>query len=307
MIHQSSSQSTESIASTNPQVQQLPKHLARAMESILGGLQIVQSQSCGYRYSGQNPVNVCSACFALRWNNELNSICCSNGKVKIPPFPTPPPLLCNLWKGTDERSQIFREFARSLNNALALTSQKVQHKILRGSQWAPSVIIQGKVHHHIGPLERRGEAQPRFAQIWVFDPAHEKEECNVRLANMRLPHGTSLHKQQILSSLLLDLQRMLQSNPYIRDFKMACEIPETEFTQANFVISASARPQHGHARVYNRHFNEIAVLINNQGGATDINLQRRSGGLKRISDTHRSYDPLFFVLLHPLGNIINII
>ncbi len=126
---------------------------------------------------------------------------------------------------------------------------------------------------------------------------------------MRLPAGTTTGQAQILSLLLLELRRCLDNNPYIRDFITACEIPENELTNANFVINAAARPAAGHSRLYNRSFNEVSVLISsNTGGeeATnrqprDIQLQLRSGGLTTVADTHRSYDALHFVLYHPFG------
>lgn len=127
-------------------------------------------------------------------------------------------------------------------------------------------------------------------------------EWDVRLGNMNLPYGTSENTRNILSRLLIDLQNVLRNNPYIQDFISACELNESEFTRANLIISADARPQGTHSRVYNRGFKEISVLIDDQnGGPRDIQLKLRSGGLKTIADTHRSYDALHFVLLYPKG------
>ena len=48
---------------------------------------------------------------------------------------------------------------------------------------------------------------------------------------------------------------------------------------------------------------EIAALMPDEPtGHRDIILQRRDGGLTRISEFHRSYDPLHYVIMHPHGN-----
>ena len=74
-----------------------------------------------------------------------------------------------------------------------------------------------------------------------------------------------------------------------------------EVTQAQFVINADARPAGEHERRYNRGFSEVSVLMNDVPGQRDVVLHLRGGGLTTVSDTHRSYDPLHFVLLFPHG------
>lgn len=125
---------------------------ARSTEAVLSGEQIISAHSSGFRYNAGIPVNACTKCFALRWRDELDSICCMKGKINLPSFPDPPLLLKNLWTGDDDISKTFRDYARTLNNALALTSQELHEKILPGNRWNPSIVIQGKVFHRIGPL-----------------------------------------------------------------------------------------------------------------------------------------------------------
>ena len=119
---------------------------------------------------------------------------------------------------------------------------------------------------------------------------------------MRLPNGTSERKCTILLSLLIRLQQLLRDNPYIKDFKTACEIPENEVTHCQLVLNSSARPQNGHSRIYNKNLIEIAVLLNEEPGRRDLVLQLRDGGIEEIADTHRSSDSLHFVLIYPLGH-----
>ncbi len=68
------------------------------------------------------------------------------------------------------------------------------------------------------------------------------------------------------------------------------------------MINASARPQEGHSRVYNKNLCEVAVLFNEEPGKRDLILQLRNGGIQEIADTHRSSDSLNFFLIHPFGH-----
>ncbi|GFU06758.1 helitron_like_N domain-containing protein [Trichonephila clavipes] len=43
--------------------------------------------------------NVCHKCSALKWKGETPGMCCSSGKVKLPPILKPPEPLCSLLKG----------------------------------------------------------------------------------------------------------------------------------------------------------------------------------------------------------------
>ena len=49
------------------------------------------------------------------------------------------------------------------------------------------------------------------------------------------------------------------------------------------MINASARPQEGHSRVYNRNLCEVAVLFNEEPGKCDLILQLREVGIQEIA------------------------
>lgn len=97
------------------------------------------------------------------------------GKIKLPSFPHTPQPIRDLWEGDSEESPIFRENTRTLNNALALTSQKVSEIRPPGGGYSPSVVIQGKVYSYVDPFCATAGVVPRFAEIWVYDPDHEQE------------------------------------------------------------------------------------------------------------------------------------
>ena len=93
------------------------------------------------------PMNViCNYCGALKFSREQTrtTICCSEGKVALQPFPRPPESLMNLWIGSDSRSRVFKAHSRLLNNAVCLSSLQVTEKRVRG--FNPSVTFQGKHH-----------------------------------------------------------------------------------------------------------------------------------------------------------------
>ena len=64
--------------------------LARFSHKVLNGQQIVPSHSIGSRVRPDGTyVNKCVYCGAIRWKDELYSICCNNGKTSLPGFPDP--------------------------------------------------------------------------------------------------------------------------------------------------------------------------------------------------------------------------
>src|SRR5205823_11919624 len=76
------------------------------------------------------------------------------------------------------------------------------------------------------------------------------------------------------------------------------------------VLEANAKPNVEHIRRYNAPIeSEIAIIMPGSGsgdsidqiGHRDIILYGKDGKLKRINETHQSYDPLHYVLIHSKG------
>ena len=64
----------------------------------------------------------CQECGAFKFKREPPGFCCSNGKIKIAPYPKPPSLLSELWVSQDSMGNLLRKYAREINNAVAISS-----------------------------------------------------------------------------------------------------------------------------------------------------------------------------------------
>ncbi|GFW93645.1 ATP-dependent DNA helicase [Trichonephila clavipes] len=92
--------------------------------------------------------NVESKCSALKWKGETPGMCCSSGKVKLPPILKPPEPLCSLLKGETAQSKDFVKHIRLFNNMFAMTSFK--SNVVLNNGWTPTFKVQGQVYHHAG-------------------------------------------------------------------------------------------------------------------------------------------------------------
>ena len=192
---------------------------------------------------------VCNYCGAFKFRKETGSTCCSNGKVYLDPLPQPPDQIRKLWHEDTPEGRLFRQHARSINNAVCLTSIKGKQKTFGGG-FAPNVVYEGKVNYLVGPLQAMDGEKPCFAQLYVHDPSLE---TGLRLSGMSIPAGTSERQKKILQQVLVKVQDDLHKfNPFVRDFKQIAEIDDAELGQGKIIISAKARPTGEHERRYNQ-------------------------------------------------------
>ena len=106
-------------------------------------------------------------------------------------FPDPPQIIQSLLTSETVEARLYRENIRCFNNALALSSLKVDERKFKNG-YSPSVIFEGKVSQMYGPLIPGNGEELRFAQLYVHDPATQH---TMRLKNMCLP--TTLSKEQV--------------------------------------------------------------------------------------------------------------
>ena len=240
----------------------------------------------------------CLECGALKWKNETATLCCNNGKVNLEPFPEPPPYLRKLWTEDNAESRLFREQSRPFNNALALSSIKVEERKF-DNNFSPSVIFEGKVSQIYGPLIPGPNETPRFSQLYVHDPATEH---TIRIANMNLPKSLTSKQVLMIKKVMENLQKLMKEvNPYVKDFIHICEIPDEDLKEGKLVISCKNRPKGAHERTYNKQtsLSEVSILTNSEPG--DIVLRKREGGLQFVYDIHPAAQALHFTVLFPYG------
>ena len=260
------------------------------------------SELCNDQDSLGKMDTICKHCGARKWSRETPSLCCCEGKVKLDRFPELMPqfqAINNLLFGRSRESRLGREHIRSLNNALAMSSVKVKER--KVGNFNPSVIFQGKVVQLISCLRSEVGETPRFCQLYTLDPVLED---TFRAGNMSLPTGISRQEQEALIGLLKKLQTEInRMNPFARDFKMICEIPENELTEGKVVLSVKARPQGEHERQYNLQLCRTEVRMITDAGPHDLVLRVRGGGLQTVSNLNPHAIPLHFPLLFPKGTL----
>ena len=242
----------------------------------------------------------CADCGAFKFKKESAGFCCLNGKVLPKVFPRPPDQLMKLWTEDGRIPRLFRAHTRELNNALCLSSIKVQQKTF--GNFTPSVIFQGQMKHYAGPLLPNEGSKPKFAQLYCFDPALESAQ---RFANMYVPPNLSKTQKENLKGLLEDLQKLIHKhNPFVKDFLMILEMEDDRILEGKIVISAAEKPLNEHPRRYNAplNYNEVSILTNEKGNH-DLVLHKRGGGVQEISDLNPRGMPMHFTLLFPTGHL----
>merc|ERR1712082_127822 len=271
---------------------QAEEKIATKTSDILNGTLHIPDLSLSTESIGQMN-HVCAHCGAYKFKKETSSSCCLEGKVHLPPFPSPPQAIKDLWFNNTPEANLFKKHSRVLNNSVCLSSLAVWERTF--SHFSPTVIFQGRVIQRMGSLLAEPGAPPLFAQIYVLDPSLE---TTTRFANMTLPANMSHRDKENMKLLLETVQQVIhQHNPFVREFKQILETPEEELEGGQVVISAGARPREGHARVYNSQSNlqELSVVTNEQ--PHDLVIQLRGGGLRTISDLNPKAMPLHFTLL----------
>ena len=225
----------------------------------------------------------CSNCGALKFSKESEGFCCSKGNVKLDVFPQPPPFLQHLFEGTGRDSNHFLSNIRKYNCAFQMTSFGCNEVTMAG--FNPSFRIQGQVYHLLGSMLPIAGESPKFAQIYFIDNQESEVAARCTIVNGLRP--------DIVSSIN---ELLINENRYVEIFKLAKEIFEQQDIPPNIkiVINENRRPSGEHSRRYNSPVSdEIAVLMPNDNMSNrDVVLHYRDGGLRHISELHRSYDPL---------------
>jgi hypothetical protein len=233
---------------------------------------------------------VCRFCNALTWDKEPSGICCASGKVSLAPILEAPEPLRSLMSEDTPQSRNFLQNIRVYNSAFQMTSFGGNE--IREGAYMPTFKIQGQVYHLIGSLLPPLGQPPSFLQIYFVG------DDQVQL-------GRRQHLFQDLEpDLLAALQTMLQNNnAYLISFKTAIESLPVDTPDFKIIIRADRCPAGEHPGRYNEPtVSEVAVLmVGDPSDRRDIILSSREQGLKRIYETHRSYDALQYPLMFCRG------
>lgn len=235
-------------------------------------------------YIGQM-THVCSHGGALKWPGEAPGMCCSNGKVKLPPLRGPPEPLESLMSGTTSDSKHFLDNIRQYNSCFQMTSFGASEKVFE-SGFMPTFKVQDQVYNRVGSLLPSSNEEHKFLQIYFMGDERMQAErrCNTNPGTRR--------------EVVFGLQQMLhQYNSYVHSFKTALEKMPSE--QYKVIIRADKTSVGEHERRFNEPLaNEVAiVIVGNEFDRRDIVLEKKNSQLQMVSETHRSYDALQYPLI----------
>ena len=146
----------------------------------------------------------CEHCGALRMKkiqrfkyakgDDNKSFGCNEGEVKVS-SEQPTPLggeIIKIWTEDSVRGRVLRKYSRQINSALALASFKSKKEIAHEG-YNLSYIVQGAPYIHFGALHLPSGVQPKFAQMYLYDPANIGDESGIgiRINHMQLPPSMS--------------------------------------------------------------------------------------------------------------------
>jgi hypothetical protein len=262
---------------------------------------------------------LCPSCHSKYWIDERSKQstlhaptferCCKKGDVRLANLVAPPEALQALVSEDTMEAKHFRKNIQKYNSALSFTSLKYSPNT-RATCLGPGIQcfqIHGELYHLQGPLEPSSGQQPKFSQLFLYDPQYAVEVRHNNHPELREP---ILHR---LTSMLHEV------NPFISLYKIVQErLAEQTLADQDQDVRVILNPQ---LRLIlevgkdkRRHnlpmVEEVAMVIPteyDEPSFRDIILATRGengyGGIKTINATHAGYMPLHYVLLFPRGEL----
>nr|VDD10377.1 unnamed protein product [Brassica oleracea] len=216
------------------------------------------------------------------------SICCQQGRVRLPPVREAPSPLKELLE-----SNKFRPNIRVANSLLAFTSMgaNVDHSVT-GTSGPFTYRVNGQVIHRIGSLLPDDGALPEYLQLYIFDTDNELE-------NRKRAFTQGSSSLAIPDSIIVQLIEMMDKHNHLaKTFRHARDrFKETGTIEYSITLVS----QTNLGRQYDLpSASEIGGLIVGDLSATsvgrDIVVELKSSALQRINDQH----PLMMSLQYPL-------
>ena len=215
----------------------------------------------------------------------------------------------------------LRRHSVPINNAIAMAHQQVTRvRSSDGSNWMPTVIIQGRLNHLISSMATPDGRTPNYSQLMVYDPsADDVIPLDIIMGRMYLPRSTSLPERQRVTRIVSYLfESIRRHNPYASDFVLAMQSCKGKESEYKIVIDPTMRPTGTHARSFNvaqgygvggatnpwHGYKEVSVMLASDPTRTRGSLTLElsaSGLLVQIDNLNRAFDPLRYVFLFPNG------
>lgn len=248
----------------------------------------------------------CPSCGAILWSAEALSgqttrekkrfsLCCQQGRVKLPPVRETPSPLRELLETPN-----FMPHIRVANSLLAFSSMgaHIDHSVT-GTPGTYTYRVHGQVIHRIGSLLPEDGNQPEYLQLYIVDTENE-------LANRKRAIGNGSSSLPLDDDVILKLIEILDSNNHrARTFRHARDRLQSNGAIEFSIILVS---QQSRGRQYDLpSAGEIGGIVVGDLSATsvgrDIVVELKSSSLQRISDLHPLMMSLQYPLLFPYGEI----
>lgn len=163
-------------------------------------------------------------------------------------------------------------------------------EIVKFSGFQSTFKVQGQVYHLHGSLLPSVDESSKFLQIYFI--GDENLETDQRCS----------FSENIEREIVENLQKMFHDhNELVKMFRTALEIMPKDNYQ--IVIKADKVPSGEHERRYNAPtIDDVAiVIVGTEFEKRDIIIRKRDSSLKRVTETHRSYDALQYPILFAYG------
>ncbi|XP_017255893.1 uncharacterized protein LOC108225517 [Daucus carota subsp. sativus] len=255
-----------------------------------------------------SPESICSKCNARLWKEErvnkqvtkglpIFSICCRKGDVKLAPAPRTPSYLLQLYNNK-ETGPHFQRSIRLYNAMFAFTSTggNVDHSINNGR--GPYVYrLNGQNHHVFGQLIPDDGQAPKYCQLYIYDTANE---VNNRLRWVNVEDQKTVEKDVVQGL----IQMLDQTNELVSKFRMARDRFENhDFVDLKVELKV-CRSQSGRENHISTSDEVAGIMVGTTDNTTpdrDIIVEKKFGGLQRISYIHPKLMALQYPLLFPDG------
>uniref|UniRef100_A0A2N9FAR6 Helitron helicase-like domain-containing protein n=1 Tax=Fagus sylvatica TaxID=28930 RepID=A0A2N9FAR6_FAGSY len=206
------------------------------------------------------------------------SICCHEGKVKLPYLKPPPPELQELI----QHSEHYKANIRRFNSMFAMTSMGGNIDLRVNQGRGPYIFrLNGQNHHRIGSLLPVVGDKPRFAQLYIHDTANEIAN---RLSALN-KHESHCDLDPAVVQILLKM--LDENNALVKTFRMARDrFKESDMHSVRLQL-ISSRSTDGREQNMPT-CSEVAAIIvgdvSEENMHRDIIIENRSGLLQRINE-----------------------